>query len=145
MFERGDEEIELKEDEIIGINNKIPNLRQELQLLCTKTNTAYQQLIFCKKPLLYPAYNELAQKLSESVKEYWVLQGMCKNPYQSGYYPYYSDESLGALGLIPSLPENDKYIFKRSNYDSTGIGDKLRQRFGIPDYNYRNHEIYRQR
>jgi chromosome segregation ATPase len=40
-----EEEIELKEDEIVGLTKKIPEIKSELYTLCQHTNTVYSELI----------------------------------------------------------------------------------------------------
>jgi len=137
-----EEEIELKEDEVKGIQNKLPVLRQDLKTMCSNTNVVYSQVVAYKIPDLYADYNKVAQKLAEKVKEYCVLKNMSQDYYSSSHWAY-SEKFPGALSLIPSLPKDDKPIFDKNNYDSSGIGEKLRKRFDIPEYAYRNQEIYR--
>ena len=137
-----DEEIELKEDEIIGLKKKIPNLKQKLATMGQNTNTSFSQLVYSRIPEIYPEYNKQAEKLAEIVKEYHIIKSMSQDLYKSGGWTYSYEKFEGALGLIPSLPQDGKAFYEKGETDCSGMADKISEKYNLPDYRYRNYRVY---
>jgi len=68
---------------------------------------------------------------------------MGQDCYARSYWTTFHEKADGALDFIPSLPKENTPIFNRTDYNSSGIEEKLRKRFDIPEYDYRNCNEYK--
>lgn len=97
-------EKELAEDEVIGLDNMLLDLKEEVQRLEKEKSETERDILVSKLLPLVPAYNEAAARLAEIVEKIWILKHAL-NEVHSGPYTIYSPTSWdeGALSEIPKL------------------------------------------
>ena len=133
-----EEEISIKNDEIIGVKAKYTDLSKNRQILKRDVNSAYEKFVASKLAPVAQKYNKIAKQFAEVVKDYATLQDLSHCSYRRGCY--YS--VVEKLNFIPQIGSEDEPFLKTDVFAVVRENkDRIIKKYELPDFDYFNERI----
>jgi len=130
-----EEEISIKNDEIIGVKAKYTELDKNRQVLKREVNSAYEKFVASKLAPVAKKYNKIAEQFAEVVKDYATLQNLSHCSYRRGCY--YS--ILERLNFIPQIGSENEPFLKTDVFAVVKENkDRVIEKYELPDFHYLN-------
>lgn len=128
-----EEEIEVNQDLIKGVDNKKKNLQINIYNARVKKQEAFQDYIKSIMKTVAKEYMEIAPKFAEVITRYILLEFMLQGSDKS-YVPAISYKDIKRIPCLNS----DKSFFKNKLYDLyINYEDDIREKYQIPEYEVR--------
>lgn len=130
-----EEDISIKNDEIIGVKAKYTELDKNRQVLKREVNSAYEKFVASKLAPVAKKYNKIAEQFAEVVKDYATLQNLSHCSYRHGCY--YS--ILERLNFIPQIGSENEPFLKTDVFAVVKENkDRVIEKYELPDFHYLN-------
>lgn len=128
-----EEEIEVNQDLIKGVDNKKKNLQINIYNARVKKQEAFQDYIKSIMKTVAKEYMEIAPKFAEVITRYILLEFMLQGSDKS-YVPAISYKDIKRIPCLNS----DKSFFNYKLYDLyINYEDDIREKYQIPEYEVR--------
>ncbi len=128
-----EEEIEVNQDLIKGVDNKKKNLQINIYNARVKKQEAFQDYIKSIMKTVAKEYVEIAPKFAEVITRYILLEFMLQGSDKS-YVPAISYKDIKRIPCLNS----DKSFFNYKLYDLyINYEDDIREKYQIPEYEVR--------
>lgn len=128
-----EEEIEVNQDLIKGVDNKKKNLQINIYNARVKKQEAFQDYIKSIMKTVAEEYMEIAPKFAEVITRYILLEFMLQGSDKS-YVPAISYKDIKRIPCLNS----DKSFFNYKLYDLyINYEDDIREKYQIPEYEVR--------
>lgn len=128
-----EEEIEVNQDLIKGVDNKKKNLQMNIYNARVKKQEAFQDYIKSIMKTVAKEYMEIAPKFAEVITRYILLEFMLQGSDKS-YVPAISYKDIKRIPCLNS----DKSFFNYKLYDLyINYEDDIREKYQIPEYEVR--------
>ncbi len=128
-----EEEIEVNQDLIKGVDNKKKNLQINIYNARVKKQEAFQDYIKSIMKTVTKEYMEIAPKFAEVITRYILLEFMLQGSDKS-YVPAISYKDIKRIPCLNS----DKSFFNYKLYDLyINYEDDIREKYQIPEYEVR--------
>ncbi len=128
-----EEEIEVNQDLIKGVDNKKKNLQINIYNAKVKKQEAFQDYIKSIMKTVAKEYMEIAPKFAEVITRYILLEFMLQGSDKS-YVPAISYKDIKRIPCLNS----DKSFFNYKLYDLyINYEDDIREKYQIPEYEVR--------
>lgn len=128
-----EEEIEINQDLIKGVDNKKKNLQINIYNARVKKQEAFQDYIKSIMKTVAKEYMEIAPKFAEVITRYILLEFMLQGSDKS-YVPAISYKDIKRIPCLNS----DKSFFNYKLYDLyINYEDDIREKYQIPEYEVR--------
>lgn len=128
-----EEEIEVNQDLIKGVDNKKKNLQINIYNARVKKQEAFQDYIKSIMKTVAKEYMEIAPKFAEVITRYILLEFMLQGSDKS-YAPAISYKDIKRIPCLNS----DKSFFNYKLYDLyINYEDDIREKYQIPEYEVR--------
>lgn len=128
-----EEEIEVNQDLIKGVDNKKKNLQINIYNARVKKQEAFQDYIKSIMKTVAKEYMEIAPKFAEVITRYILLEFMLQGSDKS-YVPAISYKDIKRIPCLNS----DKLFFNYKLYDLyINYEDDIREKYQIPEYEVR--------
>ena len=128
-----EEEIEVNQDLIKGVDNKKKNLQINIYNARVRKQEAFQDYIKSIMKTVAKEYMEIAPKFAEVITRYILLEFMLQGSDKS-YVPAISYKDIKRIPCINS----DKSFFNYKLYDLyINYEDDIREKYQIPEYEVR--------
>ena len=128
-----EEEIEVNQDLIKGVDNKKKNLQINIYNARVKKQEAFQDYIKSIMKTVAKEYMEIAPKFAEVITRYILLEFMLQGSDKS-YVPAISYKDIKKIPCLNS----DKSFFNYKLYDLyINYEDDIREKYQIPEYEVR--------
>lgn len=128
-----EEEIEVNQDLIKGVDNKKKNLQINIYNARVKKQEAFQDYIKSIMKTVAKEYMEIAPKFAEVITRYILLEFMLQGSDKS-YVPAISYKDIKRIPYLNS----DKSFFNYKLYDLyINYEDDIREKYQIPEYEVR--------
>ena len=128
-----EEEIEVNQDLIKGVDNKKKNLQINIYNARVKKQEAFQDYIKSIMKTVAKEYMEIAPKFAEVITRYILLEFMLQGSDKS-YVPAISYKDIKRMPCLNS----DKSFFNYKLYDLyINYEDDIREKYQIPEYEVR--------
>ena len=124
-----DDEIELNQDTILGVEEKRKKIKNEIFRAREDSNCTFKELINKKLDEIGPSYVKAATKFAQILKEYITLEMM-----RDGNGFKFSKIDW-RFTKIPNVVNEDAPIMNDAHYSIyCKCKDDVRKKYGIPDY-----------
>ena len=128
-----EEEIEVNQDLIKGVDNKKKNLQINIYNARVRKQEAFQDYIKSIMKTVAKEYTEIAPKFAEVITRYILLEFMLQGSDKS-YVPAISYKDIKRIPCLNS----DKSFFNYKLYDLyINYEDDIREKYQIPEYEVR--------
>ncbi len=128
-----EEEIEVNQDLVKGVDNKKKNLQINIYNARVKKQEAFQDYIKSIMKTVAKEYMEIAPKFAEVITRYILLEFMLQGSDKS-YVPAISYKDIKRIPCLNS----DKSFFNYKLYDLyINYEDDIREKYQIPEYEVR--------
>ena len=124
-----DDEIELNQDTIIGVEEKRKKLNHEIFMAKQHTNSAYKDVLDEKLEQLAPLYVKAGKKFVKILKEYITLEGI--RDLNSS-----ANTKVGwSFTKIPNVMCEQEPLMDNNHYEiCRQLTEEVSKKYGIPDY-----------
>lgn len=128
-FKKIDEEIEINQDTIVGIDAKLKAVKNDVINAYNETTTAYENLLEDKLNKLGDKYFQAGSEFAQVVKEYVTLENLRDINRSSNTKIGYN------FKFIPNVKDETKPILDSSHYDIYKENkDTIVKKYDIPNY-----------
>ncbi|MEI8128832.1 MAG: hypothetical protein WCG95_04355 [bacterium] len=124
-----DDEIELNQDIILGVEEKRKNIKHKIFRATEDSNSTFKELVNKKLDEIGPSYVKSATKFVQILKEYITLEMMRDGKgYKFSKFDW-------RFTKIPNVVNEDAPIMDDAHYSIyCKCKDDVRKKYGIPDY-----------
>ncbi|MFI3301131.1 MAG: hypothetical protein R3Y28_06895 [Candidatus Gastranaerophilales bacterium] len=126
-----DEEIEINQDAIIGIGEKLKKVKDELHAKRNNSHHAFKELVKEELSKLEDEFNEKGEAFAQILKEYTTLEFMMKR--NDRLYRTIAE----TIPIIPNLKDSANPLYQGNAYEIwKKMDESVRIKYKIPNYQY---------